>query len=132
VPQDGTEKQDCERNAAKRWLARYGASLAQARLVFLGDDLFACQPITEAIQAAGGNFILICKPSSHRTITEYLYGARLDEHRETVCRRGKRTTAVYRWFADVPLRDSADAIKVTWVSIEMFDGGASGLTTTVL
>jgi hypothetical protein len=122
APQDGTEKQDCERNAAKRWLARHGASLAHARPVFLGDDLFACQPIAEAMQAAGGNFILTCKPSSHRTVTEYLYGAKRDEHRETVCKRGKRTTTVYRWLADVPLRDSADALTVTWFSIEMFNG----------
>ena len=121
VSQDGAEKQDCERNAAKRWLARHGASLGHLRPVFLGDDLFACQPIAEAIQAAGGNFILTCKPSSHRTVTEYLYGAKLEEHRETLCKRGKRTATVYRWLADVPLRDSADALTVTWFSIEMFD-----------
>jgi hypothetical protein len=29
---------------------------------------------------------------------------------------------VYRWLADVPLGDSADAVKVNWFSIEMFDG----------
>jgi hypothetical protein len=121
VPQDGAEKQDCERSAAKRWLARHGASLAHLRPIFLGDDLFACQPIAEAIQAHGGHFILTCKPSSHRTISAYLYGATLAEHREIVCKRGKRTTTVYRWLADVPLRDSADALKVTWLSIEMFD-----------
>jgi hypothetical protein len=121
VPQDGAEKQDCERNAAKRWLTRHGASLAHLRPVFLGDDLFACQPIATAIQAAGGHFILTCKPASHRTVSEYLYGATLEEHRETVLKRGKRTTTVYRWLADVPLRDSADALAVTWFSIEMFD-----------
>ena len=122
VAQDGAAKQDCQRNAAKRWLARHGASLAHLRPVFLGDDLFACQPLAEAMQAAGGHFILTCKPSSHRTINEYLYGARLAEQRETVLKRGKRTTTVYRWLADVPLRDSADALRVTWFSIEMFDG----------
>jgi hypothetical protein len=119
VPQDGAEKQDCERNAVKRWLAQHGSTLAHLRPVFLGDDLFACQPVAEAIQAAGGNFILTCKPSSHRTITEYLYGAKLEEHRETVCKRGKRTTTVYRWLCDVPLRDSGDALKVNWFSIEI-------------
>ena len=121
VPQDGAEKQDCERNAVKRWLARHGATLAPLRPVFLGDDLFACQPVAEAIQATGGNFILTCKPPSHKTVTEYLYGAKLEEHRETVLKRGKRTTTVYRWLCDVPLRDSADALKVNWFSIEMFD-----------
>ena len=89
--------------------------------MFLGDDLFACQPIAEAMQAAGGNFILTCKPASHRTISEYLHGATLQEHRETVCKRGKRTVTRYRWLADVPLRDSADALRVNWFSIEMFD-----------
>src|SRR5439155_21699106 len=79
VPQDGAEKQDCERNAARRWIARHGASLDATRPIFLGDDLFACQPIAEAIQAAGGNFILTCKPASHRTIIEYLHGATLEE-----------------------------------------------------
>jgi hypothetical protein len=121
APQDGAAKQDCERNAAKRWLARHGASLAHLRPVFPGDDLLACQPIAADIQAAGGHFILTCKPSSHRTLSEYLYGASPAEHRETVLKRGKRTTTVYHWLADVPLRDSADALPVTWVSIEMFD-----------
>jgi hypothetical protein len=75
APQDGAEKQDCERNAAKRWLARHAAAVACLRPVCLGDDLFACQPIAAAIHDAGGNFILTCKPSSHKTIAEYLHGA---------------------------------------------------------
>src|SRR5271165_1893508 len=138
APQDGAEKQDCERNAAKRWLARHGASLAHLRPVYLGeagqgssgeavgiarrgDDLFACQPIVDAIHDAGGNFILTCKPSSHKTIAEYRHGAELQEHRQTICKRGKRTTTVYRWLNAVPLRATADAIMVNWFSIETFN-----------
>jgi hypothetical protein len=66
----------------------------------------------------GGNFILTCKPSSHKTIAEYLQGAELQEHRQTVCKRGKRTTTVYRWLDGVPLRATEDAITVNWFSIE--------------
>ena len=126
APQDGAEKQDCERNAAKRWLAKHGDAVAHLRPVFLGDDLFACQPIAAAIhdggeraREGGGNFILTCKPSSHKTIEEYLHGAELQEHRETVCKRGKRTTAVYRWLSGVPLRATEDAILVNWFSVEI-------------
>jgi hypothetical protein len=119
APQDGAEKQDCERNAAKRWLARLGPGFAHLRPIYLGDDLFACQPIAAAIHAAGGNFILTCKPSSHKTITEYLQGVELAEHRQTVCKRGKRTTTIYRWLNALPLRDTGDAITVNWFSIEM-------------
>jgi Na+-transporting methylmalonyl-CoA/oxaloacetate decarboxylase gamma subunit len=121
VPQDGAEKQDCERNAAKRWLARHGPGLAHLRPVYLGDDLFACQPIAEAIQQAGGSFILTCKPSSHKTIEEYLYGAKLEEHCQTAVKRGRRTTTVYRWLAGVPLRATADALKVNWFSAEILN-----------
>jgi hypothetical protein len=48
APQDGAEKQDCERNAAKRWLGKHAAALARYRPIYLGDDLFACQPIVSA------------------------------------------------------------------------------------
>jgi hypothetical protein len=121
APQDGAEKQDCERNAAKRWLARHGASFARLRPVFLGDDLFACQPIVAAVHQAGGNFILTCKPSSHQTIGEYLHGAEIQEQRQTVRKRGKTTTTVYRWLDAVPLRATEDAIPVNWFSIETFN-----------
>jgi len=119
APQDGAEKQDCERNAAKRWLARHGRSVAHLRPIFLGDDLFACQPVATAIQQAGGNFILTCKPSSHQTITEYLHGTELQECRRTVRKGRACTTTVYRWLSGVPLRASADAITVNWFSIEI-------------
>jgi hypothetical protein len=119
VPQDGSEKQDCERNAAKRWLAKHGPAMRPYRPIYLGDDLFACQPIAAAIQAAGGNFILTCKPSSHPTITEYLAGVELEEHRVVVVQPGKRVTHTYRWLAGVPLRDTKDAITVNWFSLEI-------------
>ena len=118
APQDGAEKQDCERNAARRWLARHGRSVAYLRPIFLGDDLFACQPIATAIQQAGGNFILTCKPSSHQAITEYLHGTKLEEHRQTVRKGRNVTTTIYRWLSGVPLRGSADAMVVNWFSIE--------------
>lgn len=119
VSQDGAEKQDCERNAAKRWLANHGPAMARWRPVYLGDDLFACQPIATAIRKSGGSFILTCKPSSHQTITEYLSGVDLEEHRQTVVQRGKRSTHVYRWLTEVPLRAGDDALIVNWFSIEI-------------
>ncbi|MGH9520858.1 MAG: ISNCY family transposase, partial [Terriglobales bacterium] len=121
APQDGAEKQDCERNAAKRWLAAHGPTVARYRPIYLGDDLFACQPIAAAMQNGGGSFILTCKPSSHQTIAEYLDGAELDEHRQTVGQPGKRATHIYRWLAGVPLRGGEDALTVNWFSIEIRD-----------
>jgi hypothetical protein len=118
----GAEKQDCERNAAKRWLARHGPAVHQLRPVFLGDDLFACQPIAAAVQQQGGNFIFTCKPASHQTITEYLTGAELEEYRQSTVTRGKRTTTIYRWLSGVPMRATDDALIVNWFSIEILNG----------
>jgi hypothetical protein len=121
TPQHGAQKQDCERDAAKRWLAKHGPNVADLRPVYLGDDLFACQPIAEAIHAVGGNFILTCKPSSHQTITEYLEGADLSEHRQTISHRGKRTITIYRWLSAIPLRATGDALAVNWFSVEIYN-----------
>src|SRR3954451_11406586 len=127
TPQDGAGKQDCERAAAKRWLACQGAGVARFRPVYLGDDLYACQPIVQAIRESGGSFILTCKPDSHQTVTEYLTGVDLQEHRQTVVQRGRKTTCVYRWLCEVPLRGTADAVAVNWFSIDIF--GATGKRT---
>ena len=79
APQDGAEKQDCERNAAKRWLATHAARVKDLRPIYLGDDLFACQPIADAITAAGGDFLLTAKPSSHKALYDFMDGATLEE-----------------------------------------------------
>ncbi len=49
VKQDGAEKQDCERNAVKRWHEKHGARLKPLRPVYLADDLFACQSVVERL-----------------------------------------------------------------------------------
>ena len=118
APQHGAQKQDCERDAAKRWLAKHGPNIGHLRPVYIGDDLFACQPIAEAINVVGGNFILTCKPASHQTIAEYLDGAALSEHRQIVSKRGKRITTTYRWLSAIPLRATDDALAVNWFSVE--------------
>jgi len=48
-PQDGQEKQDCERNAGKRWLVRNAPYLAGHKVAVLGDDLYCNQPFCEQV-----------------------------------------------------------------------------------
>jgi hypothetical protein len=121
APQDGAEKQDCERRAAKRWLAAHGRRVEDLRPVYLGDDLFACQPIAEAITAAGGDFLLTAKPSSHKALYDFMQGATLEERTVTQKIAGKRLTYRYRWFEDAPLRDGKDAMLVDWIGVTITD-----------
>lgn len=118
-PQDGAAKQDSEAEAARRWLARLGPTYAKLEPVYLGDDLFAHQPMVEAIQAQGASFILVCKPSSHKTLAEYLHGVALDGYSESQGRGAAKRIHRYRWMTGVPLRDGEDALAVNWLEIEI-------------
>jgi len=67
TPQDGHEKQDCERASAKRWVEKWCDPLFQPNEVtFLGDDLFSNQPFCQKILEHHQNFIFVCKPDSHK------------------------------------------------------------------
>ena len=118
-PQDGAEKQDCETAAARRWLTRVGAAYAWLKPVYLGDDLYARQPMCEEVLGAGGSFIFVCKPSSHKTLSEYLDGVELDSFSETVGKGSAKRIHRYRWMEGVPLRDGKDALIVNWLGIEI-------------
>jgi Transposase DDE domain len=124
-PQDGHDKQDCESRAVRRWLARHGPGLARLDPVYLGDDLYACQPVCEAVLAQGGHFLFTCKPSSHQTLQEYLTGIDLTEHVERVKRGKQRFTHRYRWLCDVPLRGDEEALTVNWLQIEILDAAGA-------
>lgn len=118
-PQDGAKKQDCEPNAARRWLSRLGPQYAWLNPVYLGDDIYARQPMCVDVLAAGGSFIFGCKPSSHKTLTEYLTGVALDGFQETVGIGSAKRVHRYRWMEGVPLRDGKDALTVNWLEIEI-------------
>jgi hypothetical protein len=104
APQDGAEKQDCERNAVKRWFGKHHARLLPLRPVYLGDDLFACQPVAKMVIDNGGDFIFTAKESSHKALYDFIKGAEPEHHEETVRKRKSRETFRYRWIEAVPLR----------------------------
>ena len=119
VPQDGSDKQDCESRAARRWLAAHAPQYARLRPVYLGDDLFANQPMCEAVRAVGGHFLFTCKPASHPLIQEYITGIELPSHSVRVKHGRAWVTHRFRWLTEVPLRDGRDALTVNWFEIEI-------------
>ena len=116
-PQDGHKKQDCERQAAKRWLAQQGPQVVNLNPIYLADDLYACQPIVKAILDAQGSFILNCKPSSHSTLYEFIHDPKTCQ--QTRGTGSRKRTYRYRWTHEVPLRDGSDALNVNWLEIEI-------------
>tara|TARA_Y100000031_G_scaffold154812_1_gene203669 strand:+ start:145 stop:1461 length:1317 start_codon:yes stop_codon:yes gene_type:complete len=119
-PQDGTQKEDCENAAAKRWLEKMAANYARLGVTILGDDLYCNQPICTDILDRELNFILVCKPSSHKWLTEWIAAAdAVDLHEIEVTKwTGKEHRSyTYRFMNKVPIRDSKDALLVNWVEL---------------
>jgi hypothetical protein len=57
--QDGEGKQDCERNAAKRWLLAHGQG-SWGCIRYIWAMVFSCQPLAKAVLAACADFLFVC------------------------------------------------------------------------
>jgi hypothetical protein len=126
VPQAGSEKQDCERVAAKRWLAQQHAHFSDHSVTYLGDDLYANPPLCQLIvETYRQFFIFVCKAEAHLGFYEAI--AFLDKNNgvEKVTHRhwnGKHGEIwQYRFAAQVPLRNGSDALQVNWLKLIRFN-----------
>jgi hypothetical protein len=121
TPQDGKEKQDCEIEAGKRWVDKYGEFYAPQGVTILGDDLFSRQPYCQKLRDKKLHFILVCKPDSHVALyamvdflaTSGVLGAY--QKRRWNGQYGEIYT--YRYANTLPLRGDQDAIDVNWCEL---------------
>jgi len=121
VPQDGHEKQDCERAAAKRWIEQYGPRYASLKATVLGDDLFCNQPLCEQVLAKKLNFIFVCKPDSHPELYQMVAflaaNGQVEQFSQRVWKGKYAELYTYRYVNEVPLRAGSDALKVNWCEL---------------
>lgn len=126
LPQDGQIKQDCEINAAKRWLAAQAERYASGNDTLLGDDLYAHQPFCRQVLLYGFHFLFTCKPASHGHLNSWIKGLQEGSgvHGLKLRVKGKSNRwehHQYRWANGVPLTDSDDALKVNWCEVTITD-----------
>lgn len=124
VPQDGHEKQDCERTATKRWLEQHSARFAPYSITYLGDDLYANQPLCELIAHTHQQyFVFVCKPDSHLTLyqevalLEKVGGVTTHQVRHWNGRHHEVWT--YRLANQLPLRADSAAFSVNWCELRI-------------
>ena len=122
LPQDGAEKQDCERNAARRWIERNAPALAGQHTTILADDLHCNQPFCVLLREQQLDFILVCKPDSHPTV--YAEVERLAQVPEGVGQVEDRVWTgkvhehwTYRYAQHVPLTAQPHALLVNWCEL---------------
>ena len=121
TPQDGHDKQDCERMAAKRWVKQQSELFKPGSVTLLGDDLYSNQPLCQLILAHKFNFIFVGKPDSHKILHEWLdsLAASNDIDQVTLRRFNGRFTEIVtcRFVEDVPLRGGEDGLLVNWCQV---------------
>jgi hypothetical protein len=118
-PQDGTDKQDCELTAAKRWIRRNSKLCKVTQVTVLGDDLYSNQPFCELLLEQGFSFVLVCKPESHLTLYDWLDFLEGDIQQVCIRRWNGQFAELwrYRYVGHVPLRDGKDALFVNWCEV---------------
>lgn len=127
VPQDGHEKQDCERAASKRWIKQHATHFAPFTMTYLGDDLYSNQPLCQQIlEEAQQFFLFVCKPDSHKTLYEEI--ALLEKVDGGISTRQIRywnglshELRTYRWATHLPLRSGDDGLFVNWCELHITD-----------
>jgi hypothetical protein len=128
---DGEKKQDCELNAAKRWLGKHGEEYLWLNPILLGDDLYSHEPFCKQILEKGMSFLLTCKPATHEWLAEMVKNSFEEEKITTPIVKGRKMIYTYRYINGVPIKYEENENKnfmVNYIEFEIKDA-KTGKTT---
>jgi DDE family transposase len=117
IKQDGTGKNDCERNAAKRFIAKLRQDHPHLKFVVTEDSLSSNAPHIETLHAHGLHYILGVKDGDHAYLFEQVQAAE-QAGRVTSYERHDRAARVvhrFRFVNDVPLNTSHRDVRVNFI-----------------
>ena len=116
IKQDGEKKNDCERNAAKRLLAKVHQDHPHLRLIIIEDALSANGPHIKAIKQNHYRFILGVKPGDHAYLfNEVAQAHTAGETTEFEDRTAAGITHRFRFLNDAPLNESNPEVRVNFL-----------------
>lgn len=118
---DGSKKQDCERNAAKRWLSEHKDEYRWLSATLLGDDLFSNYPFCKEVLDNGYSFIFTCKEDSHPWLTEIIKNSYLQEISRQEWNGRHHLTYTYQWLNSVEIRDNKETLLVNYLSLSIWN-----------
>lgn len=113
--QDGATKNDCERNASKRFFADFRREHPHLKVIVLEDALSANHPHLSMLDELNIPYIIGVKPGDHKYLFEWIKAAKPKTFTQGD-RAGNRHT--YRVTEDVPLSDTHHGYRVTVVEYE--------------
>jgi hypothetical protein len=112
---DGYTKQDCETNAGKRILEKIRKAHPKLPIIITGDDLYSKQPFIDAVKANDMSYILVAKPTDHKTLFEWVdTTSAMGEAQQLEFTDSKGNRHKYEWINDIPLNGSRNADQVNF------------------
>ena len=108
INQDGHTKNDCERNATRRWLKRFRQEHPHLPVIVVEDGLSANAPHLEDLRDANAHYIIGVKPGDHTFLFALLRAADEAGRTQTLTLEDPATGVLhhFRWHNAVPLNES--------------------------
>lgn len=113
VNSDGTTKQDCEMNGAKRLIAKLHSEFPQLNLLIGGDGLFSKQPLIEDVLKHHKHYLFGVKPGDHKYMMDWLNAYPALNQIEFVDEKKRQHR--YEWMNQVPLNGQKDSVMVNFL-----------------
>ncbi len=117
VKQDGTQKNDCERNAAKRFITKLRQDHPHLPFIITEDALSSNAPHIETLHEYGCHYILGVKEGDHAYLFTQVQAAE-EAGRVTYYERHDRAAEVvheFRFVNDMPLNGSRGDVRVNFI-----------------
>ena len=129
IKEDGAQKNDCERNCAKRWLELFRKSHPRLPTIIVGDGLYSNGPFIKSLQERRCSYILVAKEDDHQYLYDYFWtgsGEDIGEFEVVLKNKleDKRHQRIYIWYRfmnNVPLNDANYELKVNVLYFEKYD-----------
>jgi hypothetical protein len=117
LKQDGTNKNDCERNAAKRLIVKLRQDHPHLKVIVTEDSLSSNAPHIQVLHDHNLPYILGVKEGDHTYVFEHVAAAERAGH-VTYYDRDEPTTGLhhrFRFLRDVPLNESHTDLRVNFL-----------------
>lgn len=121
LQQDGCEKNDCERNAAKRLITHLKASYPKLKALIVEDALYGNGPHIEGLLQAGYHYLIGVKPDSHKTLFRQGQARMQSRAAKSWLYSDKKGKHVFEWVNNLPLCSSQSHIRVNFLRYEQRD-----------
>lgn len=120
---DGSSKQDCEINAAKRLIPKIKKDHPKLDLIIGGDDIYSRQPMIKDVLDHSWHYLFVAKPDSHVVMMRHIENQTMNE-KQFVDKKGK--IHLYEWINNVPLNGNKESMPVNYFRYTQFSKDKDG------